>query len=104
VKTGDVEEALRCSAPTARAILETLDKLGVGQFVNPGPPVEANFSLTDDLEWLLEPIEKELTPCEPAIENDRMPCNENGRRFSDEQITRLGTMSFDELREFEEAP
>jgi hypothetical protein len=38
VTTTDVQEALRCSAPTGRAILETLDKLGVGKLDNPGPP------------------------------------------------------------------
>jgi hypothetical protein len=52
--TGDVEEALRCSAPTARAILETLDKLGVGTFENPGPPIPGTLILADDLRWSLD--------------------------------------------------
>jgi hypothetical protein len=51
--TSAVEEALRCSAPTARAILETLDKLGVGRFDNPGPPVTAALTLADEFRWLL---------------------------------------------------
>jgi hypothetical protein len=51
--TGDVEEALRCSAPTARAILETLDRLGVGTFENPGPPVTGTLFLAEQLRWLL---------------------------------------------------
>jgi hypothetical protein len=53
VTTTQVETALRCSAPTARAILETLDKLGVGEFVNPGPPVTAALTLAESLGWLL---------------------------------------------------
>jgi hypothetical protein len=52
--TGDVEKALRCSAPTARAILETLDKLGIGEFSNPGPPVPATLALGEPLRWLLD--------------------------------------------------
>ena len=79
--TGDVEHALRCSAPTARAILETLDKLGIGRFENPGPPVTGQLTLAASLRWLLkcsaaEPlkesrrradgIEKEPTPCAPS--------------------------------------
>jgi putative DNA primase/helicase len=52
--TGQVETALRCSAPTARAILETLDKLGVGEFSNPGPPVPATLNLDERLRWLLD--------------------------------------------------
>jgi hypothetical protein len=51
--TTDVEKALRCSAPTARAILETLDHLGVGSFENPGPPVTATLVLADWLRWIL---------------------------------------------------
>jgi hypothetical protein len=51
--TGQVEGALRCSAPTARAILETLDKLGVGDYSNPGPPVTASLTLDESLRWLL---------------------------------------------------
>jgi hypothetical protein len=63
VKTSGVESALRCSAPTARAILETLDKLGIGTFTNPGRPAEASFALADNLRWLLDPIETKTTPC-----------------------------------------
>jgi hypothetical protein len=51
--TSDVEEALRCSAPTARAILETLDHLGVGAFENPGPPVTGTLTLAESLRWIL---------------------------------------------------
>jgi len=52
--TNDVEDALRCSAPTARAILETLDKLGVGKFENPGPPVTGTLFLAESLRWMLD--------------------------------------------------
>jgi hypothetical protein len=52
--TGDVEKALRCSAPTARAILETLNKIGVGAFENPGAPTPASLRLADSLHWLLD--------------------------------------------------
>jgi hypothetical protein len=51
--TSDVEEALRCSGPTARAILETLDHLGVGAFENPGPPVTGTLTLAESLRWIL---------------------------------------------------
>jgi hypothetical protein len=53
VTTGAVEDTLRCSAPTARAILETLDRLGVGTFENPGPPVTGTLSLAEPLRWIL---------------------------------------------------
>jgi hypothetical protein len=52
--TGDVEKALRCSSPTARAILETLEKLDVGVFENPGPPLPGTLILADRLRWLLD--------------------------------------------------
>jgi hypothetical protein len=52
--TGDVEQALRCSAPTARAILETLDRLGVGSFENPGPPASGVLVIADELRWILD--------------------------------------------------
>ena len=52
--TGEVEAALHCSAPTARAILEALDRLGVGRFENPGPPVVGSLFLADSLRWLLD--------------------------------------------------
>jgi hypothetical protein len=63
VESGQVMAALRCSAPTARAILETLDKLGVGKLENPGPPEPATLTLDDSLRWLLA-----------------APLKENGRR------------------------
>jgi hypothetical protein len=74
--TGDVEQALRCSAPTARAILETLDKLGVGEFVNPGPPNLSKLILAEPLHWILsdpaaQSLEKKTTPCrEPHGQTD----------------------------------
>jgi hypothetical protein len=68
--TNNVQDKLRCSAPTGRAILETLEKLGIGKLDNPGPPVPASLTLDPSLEWLLEDqrpqhaaIEKDLTPC-----------------------------------------
>jgi hypothetical protein len=72
--TTDLEKELRCSAPTARAILETLDKLGLGRLENPGPPVAASLHLGDSFCWLLkedgrregEGIETEPTPCSDA--------------------------------------
>jgi hypothetical protein len=51
--TSDVEQTLRCSAPTARAILETLDHLGIGVFENPGPPVTGTLILAEQLRWIL---------------------------------------------------
>lgn len=71
--TADVQEAFRCSAPTARAILQTLDKLEVGRLHNPGPPEPATLTLDESLRWLLplketgrreESIETEPTPSE----------------------------------------
>ena len=74
--TADLQRELRCSAPTARAILETLDKLGIGRLDNPGPPEPATLTLDADFRWLLsalkengrradwsEGIETESTPC-----------------------------------------
>jgi DNA-binding Lrp family transcriptional regulator len=52
--TADVQKALNCSAPTARAILETLEKLGLGEFVNPGPPSVGTLTIAESLRWLLE--------------------------------------------------
>jgi hypothetical protein len=57
VTSPQVQEALRCSAPTSRAILETLDKLGLGRLENPGPPVTAALRLDDQFRWLL-PLKK----------------------------------------------
>ena len=59
VTTSDVMKALRCSAPTGRAILETLDKLGVGTLNNPGPPEPATLELAEPLRWLLEPLKQD---------------------------------------------
>lgn len=92
VETGDVQDALRCSAPTARAILETLDKLGIGELANPGPPEPASLTISEALRWLLQAhgiekpsmpyplkedrrreddgIEKDLTSCEDDVELD----------------------------------
>jgi hypothetical protein len=70
--TKDVEKALRCSAPTARAILETLEKLGIGEFVNPGPPTVGTLTLDESLRWLLEDSvgpEPEPAPRVSKIEN-----------------------------------
>jgi hypothetical protein len=54
VSTTDVQDALRCSAPTGRAILETLDKLGIGAFENPGPPEPAKLTLAESFAWIHE--------------------------------------------------
>jgi len=59
--TTDVERTFRCSAPTARAILETLEKLGIGTFHNSGPPVTGMLVLDQRLRWLLTcPIARSL--------------------------------------------
>lgn len=68
--TKDVQDALRCSAPTGRAILETLEKLGIGTLDNPGPPLPATLTLDPSLDWLLE----DRPPQDAAIENDLTPC------------------------------
>jgi hypothetical protein len=52
--TKDVQDTLRCSAPTGRAILETLEKVGIGQLDNPGPPIPASLTLDESLAWLLD--------------------------------------------------
>jgi hypothetical protein len=73
----DVERELRCSAPTARAILETMDKLGVGDYWNPGPPVPATLELAEPLRWLLaDPViqglrEGRTAPPKAAERSDR---------------------------------
>jgi hypothetical protein len=57
-------------APTARAILETLEKLGIGEFVNPGPPAVGTLTLAEPLRWLLgDAVEPEPEPTAPKIEN-----------------------------------
>ena len=61
--TSDVEQALRCSAPTARAILETLDKLGIGQVREPGAAGAGDAHASDEpFRWLLDAIERKRTP------------------------------------------
>ncbi len=99
VSTGDVQEALRCSAPTARAILETLEKLGIGRFENLGPPEPATLTLSEPLQWLIEPpltIEKKPTPSGAGIETNLTPST-NG--LDDEEFDWLGTASIDEIRD-----
>jgi hypothetical protein len=91
VQTSDVQKALRCSAPTARAILETLDKLGLGSFRNPGPPTEGSFAIASDLEWLLDSIETKPTPCE----------SDGGREGLDEPLDDTDPTVEDELAEAE---
>src|SRR5262249_38379632 len=54
VSTSQLQHALPCSAPTARAIMETLSLLRIGQLNNPGAPFEARLTLAYDLDWLLE--------------------------------------------------
>ena len=74
--TPQVQEALRCSHHTAKAILETLDKLGVGSLENPGPPLPATLRLASGLDWLLEP---DSGAQRQAISNER-PLEANRRR------------------------
>jgi hypothetical protein len=54
--TAEVQEAVRCSAPTARAILETLEKLGIGDFENPGPPLPASLGLQNRFAGCSSPL------------------------------------------------
>jgi hypothetical protein len=49
--------------------VETLDKLDLGRFENPGPPITGTFVLAERLKWLLQPIETDPTPC-PRIETE----------------------------------
>jgi hypothetical protein len=72
VSTSDVQNALRCSAPTGRAILETLEKLGIGEFVNPGPPAVGTLTLDEPLHWLLDPLKGNGRRA-GGIENDLTP-------------------------------
>jgi hypothetical protein len=74
VSTGDVQEELNCSAPTARAILETIDRLGIGKFDNPGPPDPATLALNRRFRWLLEPLKANRRREREAIENKLTPC------------------------------
>jgi hypothetical protein len=72
--TKDVQDELQCSAPTGRAILETLEKLGLGKLSNPGPPEPATITLAEPLRWLLEPL-KENRRREGVIERNLTPCS-----------------------------
>jgi hypothetical protein len=72
--TKDVQDTLRCSAPTGRAILETLEKLAIGTLDNPGPPLPATLTLDSSLEWLLEPWETGKSVGSTPIENNLTPC------------------------------
>jgi hypothetical protein len=75
VSTAEVQAALRCSAPTGRAILETLDKLGVGKLTNPGPPDPTTLTLVEPLRWLLEPLKANGRREERSIETDPTACS-----------------------------
>ena len=72
ITTNHVMGALRCSAPTGRAIIETLDKLAIGQLVNPGPPAPATLTLAEDLSWLLEPLQANGRREEVETRNGRL--------------------------------
>jgi len=92
VSTSDVQTTLRCSAPTARAILETLDKLGIGAFGNPGPPEPATLTLSRPLRWLLDPppaIEKKATPSAGAIETELTPSTNGADELEIERLADL---------------
>lgn len=73
VKTTDIERALSCSSPTARAIMETLGVLGIGSFDSPGAPVPASLTLADELEWLLDADEHGLDVEGREDEGDDLP-------------------------------
>ena len=49
VSAAEVEKAIHCSRPTARAIMETLGRLQIGVFDNPDPPEPATLTLAEDL-------------------------------------------------------
>jgi hypothetical protein len=72
--TKDLQDTLRCSAPTGRAILETLEKLGIGKLDNPGPPIPASLTLDSSLRWLLDPREASPRREPEVIERDPTPC------------------------------
>jgi hypothetical protein len=106
VETGQLQSALRCSAPTARAILETLDKLGIGHLTNLGPPQPATLTLDEPLRWLLSPIEKEATPCStapaPELGDEDYPAAEDWPPDEDE-VERLAELARSAQREHLEA-
>jgi hypothetical protein len=72
VTSAHLQKTLRCSAPTARAILETLDKLGLGELSNPGPPEPATLTLDESFRWLL-PLKENGRREDAAIESDLTP-------------------------------
>jgi hypothetical protein len=76
VSTSDVQEALRCSAPTGRAILETLDKLGIGDYENPGAPEPATLTIADPIAWVLDPLKTNGRREGEGIETKLTPCNQ----------------------------
>jgi hypothetical protein len=80
VTSAQLQEALRCSAPTARAILETLDKLGLGRLENPGPPVAATFYLDESFRWLL-PLKENGRREGDGIETKPTPCADDDIDF-----------------------
>ena len=93
--TADLQEALRCSAPTARAILETLDKIGVGRLRNPGPPEPATLTLDQSLHWLLGPSKEMRRRAPEAIERNLTPCEEGSIEpdIDPDEIERLAELA-----------
>jgi hypothetical protein len=86
----DVVKALRCSPPTARAILETLAKLRVGTFENPGPPARATLLLAADLRWLLDDPAVQVLKEKRRREAARAPKRNRRREGKPRALNRVG--------------
>ena len=54
VTSTQIEEALRTSRPTARAILTTLAVLGIGELTASAGPLPLSLCLAEELQWLLD--------------------------------------------------
>jgi hypothetical protein len=98
--TAQVQKQLRCSAPTARAILETLDKLGMGELENPGPPEPATLTLQSEFRWLLSALKENGRRESPGSETKLTPCHgtdpDDDIHFDTPRFPRLGQEGLEE--------
>jgi hypothetical protein len=53
--------------------LETLDKLGIGDYEQPGPPLPGTLTLADAHRWLVNPLKENRRPEAEAIERKLTP-------------------------------
>jgi hypothetical protein len=106
VTTADIQKALRCSAPTARAILETLDKLGIGTLENPGPPEPATLTLVEQLGWLLDADGVKNVSMPDALKENRRrePAIEKSLTPSVAKVVAAGSEPGDEELSWRQAP